>query len=97
MATVSENVYFDVLHDIVNKCSRTYHRTINMKPIGVKSDSYAEYNVSSNEKDSISNAVDHVIIQKFKNIFAKGYAPNWSGEVFVIMLIKKYRSLDLCY
>ena len=27
---------------------------------------------------------DHVRISKYKNIFAKGYAPNWSEEVFVI-------------
>ena len=25
---------------------------------------------------------------KLKNIFAKGYAPNWSGKVFVISKIK---------
>ena len=27
---------------------------------------------------------DHVRISKYKNLFAKGYAPNWSEEVFVI-------------
>ena len=27
---------------------------------------------------------DHVRISKYKNIFAKGYTPNWSKEVFVI-------------
>ena len=26
--------------------------------------------------------------EKYKNIFAKGYAPNWSEEVFVISKIK---------
>ena len=30
----------------------------------------------------------HVRISKYKNIFAKGYAPNWSEEVFVISKIK---------
>ena len=30
---------------------------------------------------------DHVRISKYKNIFAKGYTPNWS-EVFVINKIK---------
>ena len=29
-----------------------------------------------------------VRISKYKNIFAKGYAPNWSEEVFVIIEIK---------
>ena len=59
-----------------------------MKPIGVKSDSYAEYNVDSNEKDPKFKVGGHVRILKYKNIFAKGYAPNWSGEVFVISKIR---------
>ena len=49
-----------------------------MKPVNVKSDSYAEHNVESKEKDP----KNHVRISKHKNIFAKGYAPNWSEEVF---------------
>ena len=31
---------------------------------------------------------DHVRISKYKNIFPKGYTPNWSEEVFVIKKIK---------
>ena len=42
MTVVSKNVYFDVLNDIVDKYNNTYHRTIKMKPINVKSDSYAQ-------------------------------------------------------
>ena len=30
----------------------------------------------------------YVRISKYKNIFAKGYMPNWSEEVFVIKKIK---------
>ena len=41
MTTVSKNVYFYVLDDIVNKYNSTVHRTIKIKPIGVTSDSYA--------------------------------------------------------
>ena len=55
-----------------------------MKPIDVKSNSYAEYNVDSNEKDPKFQVGYHVRISKYRNIFAKGYAPNWSEEVFVI-------------
>ena len=40
----SENVYFNVLNDVVGECNNTYHQTIKMKPIDVKSDSFAEYN-----------------------------------------------------
>ena len=88
MAAVSENVYFDVLHDIVNKYNNTVYRTIKMKPIDVTSDSHAEYNEDSNEKDPKFKVGDHVRISKYKNIFAKGYTPNWSEEVFVVIKIK---------
>ena len=50
MTAISKNVYFDVF-GIVIKFNSTVHRKIKMKPIGVTSDSYAEYNEDSNEKD----------------------------------------------
>ena len=31
---------------------------------------------------------DHIRISKYKNIFAKGYTPNWSEEVFIFSKIK---------
>ena len=76
-----------MLEDIVNKSNNTVHRTINMKPIDVTSDSYAEYNEDFNKKDFKFKVGDHIRISKFKNIFPKGYAPNWS-EVFVVSKIK---------
>ena len=41
MQAVSKNVSFDVLNDIFDKDNNTYHQTIKMKPIHVKSDSFA--------------------------------------------------------
>ena len=41
-----------------------------------------------NKKDPKFKVSDHVRISKYKNIFAKGYTPNWSEEVFVINKIK---------
>ena len=67
-----------------------------MKPIDVKSDYFAEYNVESNEKDLKFKVGDHVRISKYKNIFAKGYKPNWSEEIFVVKKIKKYCTLAIC-
>ena len=72
----------------MNKYNNTVHRTIKMKPIDVTSDSYAEYNEDSNKKDPKFKVGDHVRISKYKNIFAKGYTPNWSEEVFVVSKIK---------
>ena len=84
------------LDDIVDKYNNTYHKAIKMKPIDVKDDSFAEYNEESNEKDPKFNVGDHVRISKYKNIFAKGYTPNWSEEIFVVKKIKKCCTLDIC-
>ena len=72
MLSISKNIYFDVLDDIVNKYNDTVHRTIKMKPIDVTSDSYAEYNEDSNETKSKFKVGDRVKISKYKNTFAKG-------------------------
>ena len=88
MRAVSKNVYFDVLNYLVDEYNNTYHKTVKMKPIDVKSNSYAEYNVDSNEKDPKFKIGVHVRISKYKNIFGKGYTPNWSEEVFVVSKIK---------
>ena len=88
MTAISKNIYFDLLDDIVNKYNNTVHRTIKMKPIDVTDDSYAEYNEDFNKKYPKFKVGDHVRISKYKNIFAKGYTPNWSEKVFVINKIK---------
>ena len=84
MTAVSKNVYIDKLDDIVNEYNNTYHRTIKMKPIEVKDNTYIDSIKEVNDKDPKFKIVDHVRISRYKNIFAKGYTPNWSEEVFVI-------------
>ena len=84
MTAISKNAYVDVLGDIVNKYNNTVQKTIKMKPIDITDDSFAKYNEESNKKDPKFKVGDHVTISKYKNIFAKEYAPNWSEEVFVI-------------
>ena len=76
-----------MLYDIVDKYNNTTHKIIKMKPIDVTDDSYAKYNENFNKKGSKFKAGDNVKISPYKNIFAKGYTPNWS-EVFVISKIK---------
>ena len=49
-STISKNVYFDVLDDIVDKYNNTVHKTIKMKPIDATDDSYAEYNEDFNKR-----------------------------------------------
>ena len=88
MTAISKIAYFNVLDDIVNKYNNTVYRAIKMKPIDVTSDSYVEYNENFNKKDPKFKIRDCLRISKCKNIFAKGYAPNWSEEFFVVSKIK---------
>ena len=78
-----KNVYYDVLDDVVNEYNNTKHNTIKMKPKDV-GDNKRVYIDEHNEKDSRFKVGDRVRISKFKNIFAKGYTPNWSTEIFIV-------------
>ena len=88
MTAISKNVYIDKLDDIVNQCNNTYHRTITMKLVDVKDNTYIDFKKEVNDKDPKFKVGDNVRISKHKNIFAKGYTRNWSEEIFVITKIK---------
>ena len=88
MISISKNVYVDKLYDIVDGYNNTYHTTIKMKPIDVKDNMYINTSKEINNKDPKFKVGDCVRISKYKSIFAKGYMPNWSEEVFVIKKIK---------
>ena len=88
MTSVSKNVYIDKLDDVVNEYSNTYHRTIKMKPFDVKNNTYIDFSKKVNDKNPKFKIGDDVRISKYKNIFAKGYTPNWFREVFVIKEVK---------
>ena len=81
-------MYIDKLDDIVNEYNNTHHRTIKMKAIDVKDNTYINIGKEVNDKDPKFQVGDHVRISKYKNIFAKGYTPNLSEEIFVIKEIK---------
>ena len=65
MTAVSKNVYFNVLDNVVDEYNNKYHRAIKMKPIDVKSDSFAECNEESNEKDPKFKIGVYVRISKY--------------------------------
>ena len=88
MTSVSKKVYIDKLDHIVNEYNNTYHGTIKMKPVDVKDNAYIDFSKEVNDKDSKFKVGDHVRISKYKNIFAKGYFPDWSEEAFVIKEVK---------
>ena len=83
MTATGKNVCY-VLDDVVSKYNNTNHSTIKMKPKDVKNDNKRVYIDEHNEKDSRFKVGDRVRISKFKNIFAKGYTPNWSREIFIV-------------
>ena len=81
-------MFIDKLDDIASKYSSTYGRTIKMKPGDVNSSTFIGIKKENNKKDLKFEVDDHVNISKYKNIFAKGYVPNWSKEVFVVKKVK---------
>ena len=63
-----------------------------MKRTDVNDSTYIGFCKEVNDNDPKFKVGDHVRISKYRNIFAKGYTPNWSEKVFVIKEIK----MDLC-
>ena len=87
MTSILKNVYIDKLDDIVKKYN-TYHKSIKMKPVDVKDNTYIDFKKEVNDKNPKFKVGDHVRISKYKNIFAKGYMSNCSEEIFIIKKIK---------
>ena len=61
-------MYIDKLDGIVNKYNNTYHSTIKMKPVNVKSNKYINSGKEINDKDPKFKVGNHVRISKHKNI-----------------------------
>ena len=84
---ISKNVYIDKL-DVVNKYNNTYHRTIKMEPIDVNLNICIAFNKEDSNEGPKYKIGYHERTSKYKKIFANGYAPNCSEEVFVIKNVK---------
>ena len=65
-----------------------YHRTIKMKPVDVKNNTFIDSDKEVHSKDPKFKVGDHVRISKYKTLFARGYTPNWSEQAFVIKEVK---------
>ena len=81
-------MYIEKLDDIVKEYDNTYHTSIKIKPVDVKDNTYINFKKEINKKDSKFKVSDYVRISKYKNVFAKGYMPDWSEEIFVFKKIK---------
>ena len=71
MTSVSKNVYIDKLDHIVNEYNNTYHRTIKMKQVDVKNNTYIDSNKEVHDEYPKFKVGDHIRISKHKSIFAK--------------------------
>ena len=59
-----------------------------MKLVNVTDNTYIDFKKEINDKEPKFKVGAYVRISKYKNIFAKGYTPNWSEDIFVISKIK---------
>ena len=76
MASISKNLYIHKLDDMVNEHNNTYHRTIKMKPDGVKTSKYIDFDKENYKENPEFDVDDHVRTSKYKIIVAKVYVPN---------------------
>ena len=59
-----------------------------MKPADVNSNTYIDFGVENDNKDPKVKVGDYGRIQKYKNISAKLYTPNWSEKGIVIKKVR---------
>ena len=76
------------LNKLVDEYNNTYHHSNNKKPINADYSALTE-NIETNPKAHKFNVNDRVKIDKYKNIFSKGYTENWSREIFIIDFVLK--------
>ena len=71
MTLISKNVYIDELDDMINKCNKTYHRTVKIKPVDVKLSTYINSSKEVNDQGPKFKIGGIVRIFQYKNIFPK--------------------------
>ena len=82
MPSISQKLYTDKLVDIINEYNNTYHRTIKMKPIDVKSSTCIDFYKKNNKKDPKFEVGENVRISKYKNIFCQRLSSKFMGQSF---------------
>ena len=68
MTYISKNVYVNKLDDLVNEYNNTYHSTIKIKPVEVKSNTYINSSKETNDKYPKFKIV---ILLDYENYFCK--------------------------
>ena len=76
--------YVDVLPDIVAGYNNSHHRTIGTTPASMTEETLVPPKPAPHQQDPGLKVGDKVRISKAKNVFEKGYLPNWTEEIFTI-------------
>lgn len=82
--------FLDILEKIVYSYNHTFHSKIKCSPVQVNKKNEKKIRFDSYKVDKTKNINfkfeinDQVLISKNKNIFEKGYTPNWMNEIFFI-------------
>ena len=84
ITSISKKVYIDKLDDIVINTTKHIIEQLNWNQFMWNQTQYNNSSKEINNKHPKFKIGDHVGTSKYKNIFTKGYVPNWSEEVFVI-------------
>ena len=66
MTSISKKMYINKLDDIVNKCNNAYHKSVIMKLVDVKSNTYVSSSKEINDEDYKLKIGDIVRISKYK-------------------------------
>ena len=83
--------YIDVLPSMVDKYNSTYHRSIKLTPSDAHNPpSYQHVALYAKTRNSAPkfHVGDKVRITRKKGTFEKGFAPNWTEDVFTISSVK---------
>jgi len=84
--------WIDVLQDFIDSYNKTVHSSIGIKPIDISAKNQEEIWQRIYNPDNFSSANiifkfspgDKVRISKYSTVFAKGYTPLWSEEIFTV-------------
>ena len=94
-ANLTQN-WTKVLQDVVHAYNHSVHRSIGLKPVDVTSERVDEVRETFQRKrptrQSDVHVGDKVRISKVKSVFAKGYLPNWTEEIFTVSSINTKQS-----
>ena len=86
--------WYKILPTIVKTYNNTIHSTTKFKPKDINRENYELAWINTHSKPIKSKSPkykigDIVRISRYKNVFAKGYRPNFSEELFIIDIVNK--------